>query len=296
MSRPSPPTERVKEILTLLASSDRALTLTQIARDLGMSTTTCQTVLASLTDGGFVVRSPTDRSFVLGPALVWLGRAARAITPITGVVESELESLHAKLELGCTAFAAVNDQLVLVSRVGAAGHFPVKSMAIGPFPLVAPFGAAIMAFEDPARVEEWLAEAQDLDRALHLRALLATIRSVGYNVSVSTPETRLALPQFDHLLRELEHDGHSRLVVREVLALLAASGSRGYLEAELDSPDGLSVTVMTAPVLGNHAALEVHVHVYQSNIASAEVREMGSVLLDACHAIEDQISGAAYER
>ncbi len=291
MTRPSPPTERVKSILTLLANSERPLTLSEIARDLDLSVSTCQAVLNSLTDGGFVVRSSHHRTYVLGPALIRLGQAARSITPTSGVVEAELQSLHAKLGLGCTAFAAVNDQLVLISRAGPSEAFPVRSMAAGPFPLVAPFGATIMACRSSREIEAWLAGAQDLDHALHLRQLLDTIRSVGFSVSVSTSSTRVAFPQFDRLLHDLEREVHSERLVREVLSLLALSGSRGYLEEELAGGDPLSVTLITAPALVGGSALEVHVHVYRSDIPADEVREIGGVLLGTCRSIASQISG-----
>lgn len=291
-SRGSPPTDRVKGILTLLAGSERPLTLTEIARALSMSISTCQAVLTSLADGGFVVRSGT-RTYVLGPALIRLGQAARAMTPMSAVVEAELEALHARIGLGCAAFAVVNEQLVLISRAGPSPLFPVQSMAVGPFPLVAPFGATIIASRGEEAVELWLGGAADLDRALHLRQLLETIATLGFSVSISTAETRLALPRFDRLLRELEDKLHSRELVSEVLQLLALSGSRGYLEEELRSGEPLSVTLITAPVVVDHVAVEVHVHVYRSAMTWAEVEAIGASLLGVCRAIAERVSGRA---
>jgi IclR helix-turn-helix domain len=274
MSRISPPTERVKRILTLLASSDRPLTLTDIAKNLEINFSTCQVILNSLTDGGFVVRSPKSRAYVLGPAIVRLGQAARSVTPVSAVVEAELNALYGEHGYGCTMFALLDEQMVVISQAGPAERFPVAAVALGPFPFVAPFGATIVGYRSKPEIEQWLKGAAEVEQALHLRNLLDTLRTYGVNVSLMTRETQVAMPKFNRLLVALEQQPHLKGAVHEVLQLLAVSGSRWYLKDELKTRKEFSVSLITAPVLTEHLAMELHLHVYESALSAPKLQKL----------------------
>jgi DNA-binding IclR family transcriptional regulator len=293
MSRISPPTERVKRILSLLAAAGRPLTLTDIAKNLEINFSTCQVILNSLTEGGFITRSPKSRAYVLGPAMIRLGQAARSVTPISAVVEAEIDLLYEALGYGCTVLALVDDQMVVISQAGPADRFPVAAVALGPFPFVAPFGATIMAFRPQAEIEQWLKGAAEVEQALHLRNLLDTLRSYGVNVSLMTRETQLAMPKFNRLLVAVEQQPHLKGAVHEVLQLLAVSGSRWYLKDELKTRDQFSVSLITAPILTKHLSMELHLHVYESSLSAARLQKLVKAVKNTCTRIAKQASGDA---
>lgn len=291
MSRVSPPTERVKRILSLLASSSQPLTLTEIAKNLDITLSTCQVILNSLADGGFVVRSARSRAYVLGPAIIRLGQAARTITPISGAVEAELDALYDTLGYGCAVFAVAGNQMVVLSQGGPPESFPVAAVALGPFPFTAPFGATIMAFGTQTEIEKWLKGAAEVEQALHLRQVLETVRANGVNVSLMTPETQLAMPQFDKLFVSLEREPRFKGAVREVLRLLAVSGSRWYLKNELKSAKSFSVSLITAPIITQHLTMELHVHIYDANLPAAKLQKIIKTIKETCVRIAAQANG-----
>lgn len=85
-ARRSPPTERVVQVLDhLVAHPEARFGLSELARRLGMSKPTCLGILTALTDAGYLMRHPADRSYGLGPALIVAGRAAQrgfAVGPV----------------------------------------------------------------------------------------------------------------------------------------------------------------------------------------------------------------------
>jgi len=292
MSRRSPPTERVKRILSLLASSTQGLTLSAIARELRINLSTCQVILNSLADGAYVVRSSKAKTYVLGPALIRLGQAARSLTPVSAVIEAELEALHGKLGFGCTVFDVVEDQMVVISQAGATEKFPVASVALGPFPFIAPFGATLMAFRPRPEIERWLKGAREVEQALHLRQVLETIRARGLNVSFMTPYTQLAMPQFERLFNTLERESASlQHTVKDVLRLLALSGSRWYLDDELRTKKKFSISLITAPLVIGNLSMELHVHVYETDVSRAELRDYTTSILATCRRIITRAGG-----
>src|SRR2546422_354077 len=65
MARPSPQTDRLISVVDLLASRPgEGLTLSDIARRLGLSPVTCHPMLASLLGAGWLVRHPTRKTWL----------------------------------------------------------------------------------------------------------------------------------------------------------------------------------------------------------------------------------------
>jgi DNA-binding IclR family transcriptional regulator len=277
--------------LLLLASSPQALTLTEIAKSLHLNVATCQVILNSLAEDGFVVRSPKSLAYVLGPGIVRLGQAARSRLPVSGVVEQEIEALHARTGLGCTVLAEVQDQMVAISQAGRPEDFPVASVFLGPFPFTAPFGATIIAFRDADEIEKWMAGAAEVEQSLYLRRVLGTIRARGVNVSLMTYETQISMPQFGRLFNTIEQDKRLKDTVSDILRLLAVSGSRWYLEEELKSLKTFSVSMISAPIITEAMSMEMNVHVFRNNISKKELANIVTTIKETCARIENQARG-----
>jgi predicted transcriptional regulator len=112
----SPPTQRVVRILNLLARDpDQKLTVTAIARRLDLNLATCQAILATLADAGFIVRSSVDRTYTIGPALARLGDAARTLNPALAAVGEALEVLFRETVSRAQRPSCATDTLLLLA-------------------------------------------------------------------------------------------------------------------------------------------------------------------------------------
>jgi DNA-binding IclR family transcriptional regulator len=285
--RGSPPTERVVGILRLLAGSQEPLTLSAIANTLGLNLSTCQTVLNALTEADLVIRSRQTKAYTLGPSLILLGNAARALTPLLARAGAIIDDLHADVGYGCTLMMAARDELVVVHRAGTPDKFPVRAMAEGPFPFTAPFGSTIIAFAPLTAQEAWLGgppESGDQDPLGH-RALLETIRARGWCAWSYGPNTEEMQPKFDRILHHLTRDTHSASTVDKVIQLVALSGSHGILAEEFDRAKVLSVTMITVAAHLPTVDLEIDVYLNEQSVGRAHVQRIARTAVEAAEAI-----------
>jgi DNA-binding IclR family transcriptional regulator len=266
-------------VLNLLAREpDERLTASEIARRLELNLATCQSILATLTESGLLVRLPEDRTFALGPALVRLGDAARSLNPALAVVGEALERLHAETGYGCAAAVVHADRLVVARRVGPHGAFPVPAMADGAWPLSAPIGITTMAWRTQREIDAWFegsTRADDDEYRARVPQVLAAIRDTGWCVWHLGSAAQLAAPQFESLLDSVG-DGHDRELVVQLVRRLAVAGTEAYLPDELAGKRRLGVGLITASVWGVGAdpSIEVSLHVFKEALPAAEVRRL----------------------
>jgi DNA-binding IclR family transcriptional regulator len=266
-------------VLNLLAREpDEPLTASEIARRLELNLATCQSILATLTETGLLIRLPEDRTFALGPALVRLGDAARSLNPALAVVGEALERLHADTGYGCVAAVAQADRLVVTRRVGARGSFPVPAFADGAWPLSAPIGITTMAWRTQREIDAWFegtARADDDEYRARMVRVEAAIRETGWCVWQPGSTAQLSLPQFESLLDSVG-DGHERELMVQLVQRLAFAGTEAYLPEELTGKRRVSVGLITASVwnVGADPSIEVALHVFQESMPVAEVRRL----------------------
>jgi hypothetical protein len=262
------------------------LTLSQLARVLDLNLSTCQTILTALEASGFVVRSSQTKAYTLGPALMVLGDAARALTPLLARACRVIDELHGEIGYGCTLLMASGDELIVAHRTGQPEEFPVPAMAEGPFPFVPPFGAAIIATASADVESAWLSRVgeRDVDVA-HYSALLETIRRTGWCAWSYSGATQALFPQFNTVLHSLSHDTHSRSAAQQVIQLLALAESRGYTAREIERAATLSVTMITVPAQLPTTALELHVYLYETGMAKARLERVAHTAQKAAGAI-----------
>jgi hypothetical protein len=262
------------------------MTLSQLARVLDLNLSTCQTILAALEEAGFVVRSPTTKAYTLGPALIVLGDAARALTPLLAQACRIIDELHSTIRYGCTLLMASRDELIVVHRTSELEDFPVPAMAEGPFPFVPPFGATIVAAAPPDVRSAWLGRIGERNaETARYSELLDTIRKNGWCAWRYTGATQELFPQFNSVLHGLSHDTHSLSMAQHVLQLLALAESRGYTAEEIDRATTLSVTMITVPAQLPTTALEVHVYLYEKSIAKTRLENVARAAQLAAEAI-----------
>jgi DNA-binding IclR family transcriptional regulator len=275
----SPPTQRVVRILNLLAREpEERLSASVIARRLDLNLATCQAILASLTETGFVVRSSEDRTFTLGPALVRLGEAARSLNPALTIVGEALERIHAETGYACAAAVVRDGHLIVARRVGSHASFPVPALADGAWPLSAPIGITTMAWRSNEEVRAWFEgspRADDAEYRARLPLVLESIRATGACVWRFGSTAQLLLPQFETLI-DAVGEGHDAGLVAQLVQRLAFAGTEAYLPEELDAEDRLAVGLITAPVWGFGAdpSIEISVHVYRDAMPAPEARAL----------------------
>jgi len=193
VARPSPQTERVVDLVDLLASRpDDALTLSEISGSLGVNKATCHAMLATLTRAGWLLRHPTRKTYRLGPTLAAVGRTAAADIPALEFARPTIVELSHELGLVCLALAPSDDHLTVLDEVGPAPV--VRAFRIGEqVPVHPPFGAGFVAWSEPATRDRWLdAAASNASGRAYCEQALEAARRRGFAVELVTePEARL---------------------------------------------------------------------------------------------------------
>ncbi|MCL9760204.1 helix-turn-helix domain-containing protein [Frankia sp. AiPa1] len=267
MSRPSPQTERLLNLIDLLASrpSD-GLALAEIARAVGVSKATVHPMVVALTRRGWLLRHPELRTYRLGPALVAAGRAAAQGNTALDLARPVARDLAADTGVPCVALVAGGipgeDDDLLVGEIGlpsagaarpASVTFGMHTLRLGdrirPRP---PLGAVSVAWADEAAAQAWLARLgpdRPADALARLTPGLAGIRSRGWAVEI---EDHL-YERLSSLLSELDEDQVSDAAHTAALRRLMADVGRafnlaGTLPATVDPAAEYRPTSINAPV------------------------------------------------
>ncbi|MEU8139504.1 IclR family transcriptional regulator [Streptodolium elevatio] len=154
--RRSPPTERVAQVLNLLAEhASTPLSLAVIADRLELSKPTCLGILTTLTETGFVHRGE-DKAYRLGPTLTRLGRAAEGGVAPLDVLLPYLHGLHRDLGLSCLLTALRDGEMVVVGRAGTIAVGRPRDLVGERFPAVPPLGLPELLWNGDQAVDSWL--------------------------------------------------------------------------------------------------------------------------------------------
>jgi DNA-binding IclR family transcriptional regulator len=295
VTRGTPAAERTVEVLNLLAANPgRPLGLSEIARRLGMSKGSAHALLTTLEAAGYLVRHPADKTYVLGPGVVALGRAAAA-AELTALdyARPAMERLSEELGLQCLASAAIGGEIVIMAKSGA----PVPlglSVEVGQrLPLVPPLGTVFVAWSTPAEIDAWLrrlgADAAEAELEQY-RAAVSTVRRRGYSVALEAD----ARARLGRALAALGPDARTDALRRQVLDLIGELGHEEYVLGELSGPTRYQVNHLAAPVLDadGHVALALTLVGFTDELAAAEMEPLGRRLVDEAAAASDALRRA----
>jgi DNA-binding IclR family transcriptional regulator len=277
MARPSPPTERVVLVLDLLANHPgEPMSFTDIARRLDLSRATCHALLTSLTDAGFVLRND-DKTYLLGPSLITIGRSAERSYPHVPAVRSIIAELVAETGRSCV-LTAVNGAAITV--LGYEGEPPQGEHAPGGnrIPFAAPFGVVHAAWASDAMVGRWVERGAEIGagRFLHTEDLLAEVRRRGYSVSPLEVERRQLWELFELVQKDLLSDDLRQLIAR-------SSGPIGhdYLWDEIVDRDRIAVSSISSPVFSSpgRTTFALHLEVLDDALPFAELQRLADLVL-----------------
>jgi DNA-binding IclR family transcriptional regulator len=220
---------------------EEQLTLSEIARRVGLGKSSCQGILSALVEDGLLVRGDHLR-YRLGPRLIHFGEAAKLAHEVRGVVTPALTALRDKL--GVTVFATVpngRDSVVIATAVAD------EPWGIGPrlgqrLPFYPPLGQAYAAWSRPDEVQAWLAQAPQALSMKQRRAFLGSLAMVR--------ERRCSITVRPHRTPESEEWPASRPKSVWPLADASVIASTHSLELpDRDEGEVWAVLGLSAPVL-----------------------------------------------
>lgn len=189
MVRVSPGAERIVEILSFLGRyPDERFTVSALARELDMNKATAHTLVVTLTQHGFLLRHPDDKSYRLGPALVALGEsAALDAHEAADFAHFEMRRISEELNLLCVIGAAVGDEIVILSRLNGTSRqagFPKMGQRL---PFHPPVGAIFVAWADPSIAQAWIRRGgpEAEEHAAFYHEYLGQIRARGFALNLA---------------------------------------------------------------------------------------------------------------
>jgi DNA-binding IclR family transcriptional regulator len=281
-SRRSPPTRRVLQILGLLgAHPDEDWTLGSIAQRLDLTRSTALAILNELREAGFVVRGP-GKTYILGPALLALGRAAESRFPAIRTIAAELTAFVSAL--GCAASVSFVDGTDLVNsyRFGPSEHFLRRDVVAIRIPFKFPYGAGLAVWREEGIEKAWITDA-GLKPAQRRRldSILADIRRDGYEILGPRVIT-------DYVVSEVEKSvlGDTDLSLHPVLTtlrtLLSEPDWSNWFLAKPKPEETYSVGLITAPVFdaSRHPRFSVALHFNGRSLTGARATEIAASLRD----------------
>jgi DNA-binding IclR family transcriptional regulator len=186
--RGSPQTERLIETIELLAARRHVgATATAIARHLNVDRATCYPMLRELCHFGWLIRDAPTKRFFLGPALIAVGATATTAVDVIDVARPYMAELADDTDLACVLVCVSAHELIVAEIAHPQnGRRPTLGLQIADtFPLRAPLGAVLVAWDDETTRTSWLgdgASRRTADREQRLRDSLRIIRRRGFAV------------------------------------------------------------------------------------------------------------------
>jgi DNA-binding IclR family transcriptional regulator len=275
---PSPPTDRVVEVVGLLLEAAGPLRISEIVDRLRINRATCSVILETLAMRGWVERLP-DRSYQPGGGLIPIANAVRSRLPILQSAEPVMNRLFDELDVKGIALSLIDgNQWARVTRVGSP-----TGVDVGPMfrmPLIPPFGAVVVAFGTDREQRTWLDLVGDRAVRQHLQHLLETVRQQG-----------VAIWRFDaytQFISDAIFASHSAFVSKLLASPPDADSSRrltgllhelarlGYLASEIQSKRSFSVAYLEAPIFDadGRTCYELEVHVLREAVSKQELKDI----------------------
>jgi DNA-binding IclR family transcriptional regulator len=274
MARPSPPTDRVVLVLDLLANHPgEPMSFTDISRRLSLSRATCHALLASLTDAGYIMRND-DKTYLLGPSLIAVGRSAERSYPYVPAVREVVTELVERTNRSCVLTVTDGTTLTVLDYEGQpprGEHTPHGNRV----PFAAPFGVVLAAWSGESMLERWAERGAEMGAGRFERSaqLLQEVRERGYSASPMDPERRQLWELFELAQKDLVSDDLRRMISR-------ARGAIGhdYLWEELAGRDHVAVSSVSSPVFAapRRAAFAIHLEILDEHLPFAELERLAA--------------------
>jgi DNA-binding IclR family transcriptional regulator len=264
----SPPVVRTVAILNFLAGHpDQAFTLAELTRSLKLSSATAHSVLGALCEAGYVYRTAA-KTYVLGPTLSRIGRAALAPSQVMNVTRPEMRLLADEFDVICSATVRQGDEAMIFERATAVSHVGWHSPQPLRVPLATPLGGLFHAWDAPA-LNAWL-DATKPPLAAQARERLVQAAGFLRTHGFSAAERKLPLADPE--------------AARE---MLNRADLTDFAVAELDPDRRYNLAYVVAPVIAQPGTITFLLSLagFVAPVSGAEVARIGSRLRAACDRI-----------
>jgi IclR family acetate operon transcriptional repressor len=176
--------ERAADVLTLFASTDRALLgVTEISKELELSKAVVHRILTSFRVKGFIELDETTRRYSLGPAALALGHAYLRKIDVRAMVHPTLVALSAESGETATLSIRTGATRMYLEQVTPKREVKMTVETGKPHALhVGASGKAFLAFMALDQQADYLEQLDGVDVDA-LRSSLSEIRERGYAVS-----------------------------------------------------------------------------------------------------------------
>jgi DNA-binding IclR family transcriptional regulator len=272
-------------VLDALAVSSTGLTSAQLARQCGISTSTCALVLGELERGEWVARYD-DRRYVLGSGLFGLVRGLRNQFPLLDQGRTALVNLHGSLAAGCSMSRIDDDHLTVIDAVG---HASDGEHVVGQrFPIDPPFGLVAMAWRDDAAIERWLRGVTprltraDID---HYRKVLADVRARGYGAWRFDDAHASLHDRVAGILASLEPTATVARQLTKLMTMVTLRSITKTLEKDLPTTE-----FVVLPVFGRAGQPEYQIEIHIRRPDALTLDELNTALASAQNELTPTVS------
>jgi len=292
----SPSAERVVALVEYLAARPgESFGLSELARALHLSKATAHGVMTTLTDAGWLLRHPVDKTYTLGPALIAAGHAAGARQlDLVDHARPAMEALAQSLGVQVVASSVVAREIVLLGTAGRPGPMWLAFTVGQRVPLAPPLGTVFLAWADTAAVDRWLEQlgsnATDAQRS-RLRAALSAVRRRGYALNLEA----VANLKLTRALSGRGGDGTRYDPGRALAVVVEALAHEEYLLEEPEHTATYRLNQIAAPVFGSDGAVALALTAVglPEKLTGEEIPRYGDALLAATARVTQSIQGRA---
>lgn len=284
MPRPALSASRSVDVIDFLAAfPGRSFTLSEIARAAKINIASCHAVLSTLVERGYLARRADQRTYCLGPALVAIGEAALKSQPLVARAKEAAEALFREFGVPVLLSAMAGSEILgVVSIADAAGRGP--GLRVGERrPLVAPVGAAFVAWSSEAAIEAWLdrsASPRNERLADEWRSALTLTRKRGYQVLLRLADS----PDIASLMAEMATGRGLSSYKDEAISLInSLEGSLSQSET-LAADELYDISLIAAPIFDQNgeAAFCLCLGGFAETVSGAAITAYADRLVRSC--------------
>ncbi len=283
MARPALSAARTTDILDLFAAfPGRAFTMSEIMKATGVNVASCHAILGVLAQRGYLSRDDADKSYVLGPALLCVGEAARLTQTLVARAQQAAERLFDELQVPVLLSTTAGDDLLALSSFSLPGGPDTRLRAGQRVPLIPPVGAHFIAWASEPEIEEWLgrAEPHTEDHKETLRSTLALVRRRGFQVTSRVSGNA----EFSALMAQMAL-GQPPLDYRLQAAHVLADDSWALAQPETIEPgESYDISLIAAPIFdrAGQARLSLGLGGFPGLVDGQRILDLAKTLLDTC--------------
>lgn len=267
----------------------RRFGVSELARRLGLSKPTCLGIVTTLSDAGYLVRDPSDKTYRLGPSLITLGHRAQESLRVSPAAREELRKLSSRFGVTAALSAVVDDRITLLDIVSPTGVRP--GVEIGQsYPFAPPVGLMFVLWDDEAE-RNWLAKEPTLPLRTdteRLNRVIAECRANGYLVERLTPGGRRLYALMAGMSTQLPDE------LRALLGELVSDiGERVYLRGENGAARKRhDISVISAPVYDHYQRqiMVASMHIGKA-LTDSEIYERARALVATADSVTAQLGG-----